>query len=134
MSAPALASDAAVFAIKATLRIILDLVVVAIPCYHAAVTVRGVLTQTDIRNRHQRIQLAILLDCLQRLLHDSVSAHAPVACSSFSAGKPKSSNPPTPSATQVSASFTASSIDRLNTPGIELMGLRTPSPGQINSG
>ena len=32
------------------------------------------------------------------------------------------------------ASFTASSTEILNTPGIELISLRTPSPGHTNSG
>ncbi len=61
-------------------------------------------------------------------------AYAPLACSSFSAGSPKSSSPPIPSAAHASASFTASSTERLKTPGIELTSLRTPSPGQRKSG
>ena len=62
------------------------------------------------------------------------SSHAPVAASSFSAGSPNSSSPPTPSAALRSASRSASSSDRLNTPGIDPIGRRTPSPGTRNSG
>ena len=40
----------------------------------------------------------------------------------------------TTSVAQASASFTAWSIDRLKTPGIEPISFRTFSPGQINSG
>ena len=62
------------------------------------------------------------------------SAQAPVAVSSFVSGKPNKIRAFTPSAKASRASFTASSTERLNTPGMEPMGLRTPSPGQINKG
>ena len=40
----------------------------------------------------------------------------------------------TPSALAAATSFTASSTDRLNTPGIDGTSRRTPSPSQTNSG
>ena len=74
------------------------------------------------------------LDRARRLLHDSVVAQAPVATSSFFSGSRTRSPTDTPSDRASRASFTASSTERLNTPGIERTSLRTPSPGQTNRG
>ena len=62
------------------------------------------------------------------------SAHAPVANSSFFSGSPNKIIAGTPSECACRASFTASSTERLKTPGIERTSLRTPSPGQTNMG
>ena len=53
-------------------RIILNLIVIAIPRHHAAVPMRRVLAQTNIRNHHQRIQRTILLERPQRRLHNPI--------------------------------------------------------------
>ena len=62
------------------------------------------------------------------------SAHAPVAISSLVSGSPNRITLGMPSAFTSAHSFTASSMERLNTPGMERTSLRTPSPGQTNSG
>ena len=62
------------------------------------------------------------------------SSHAPEPCTSLVSGSPKSSSPPSPSCAASSASRTASSMERLKTPGMELTSRRTPSPGQMNKG
>ena len=62
------------------------------------------------------------------------SAHAPVATSSFVSGRPKRITLGMPNDFTSAHSFTASSIDKLYTPGMERTSLRMPSPGQTNSG
>ena len=62
------------------------------------------------------------------------SAHAPVAISSFDSGSPNRITLGMPRDFTSAHSFTASSMERLNTPGMEPMGLRIPSPGHTNSG
>ena len=54
--------------------------------------------------------------------------------SSLCAGSPNSSTDVTPSPAAAPTSATISSTDICATPGIEPIGLRTPSPGQTNSG
>ena len=54
--------------------------------------------------------------------------------SSLRSGRPKRITLLTPSAFAPATSFTASSTDRLNTPGIDGTSRRTPSPSQTNSG
>ena len=61
-------------------------------------------------------------------------AQAPVAISSFFSGSPNRITDNTPSEWASRTSFTASSTDRLNTPGMERTSFRTPVPGQTNSG
>ena len=51
----------------------------------------------------------------------------------FRAGR-RAAGPPRPSAAASSASRTASSTERLKTPGMEPTALRTPSPGQMKRG
>ena len=62
------------------------------------------------------------------------ASQPPEACSSFVAGSPNSSSPPTPSDAHSSASFSASSTERLKQPGIDEIGFRIASPGTRNSG
>jgi len=70
------------------------------------------------------------------------NARSPAARAARDAPVPCSSSPAAAEQQQAAegqrphaaASFTASSIERLNTPGIEPISLRTPSPGQRNSG
>ncbi len=62
------------------------------------------------------------------------SAQAPVATSSFFSGSPNRITAGMPSDFTSRHSFTVSSMERLNTPGILPIGLRTPSPAQTNSG
>ena len=77
----------------------------------AAVSVRHVLAQADVAHQQQTRNLA--LDRAGSLLHDAVSAQAPVAISSFSSGRPKRMTLGIPSDFTSVHSFTASSIDRL---------------------
>jgi hypothetical protein len=62
------------------------------------------------------------------------SAHAPVATSSLLSGNPNRITAGTPSECTSCASFTASSTDKLNTPGIDRISFRTPSPPHTNIG
>src|SRR5581483_5985682 len=62
------------------------------------------------------------------------SAQAPVATSSLLSGRPNRMMAGTPSECASRASLTASSTDRLYTPGMERTSLRTPSPGHTNMG
>ena len=62
------------------------------------------------------------------------SAQAPVATSSFFSGSPNRITEGTPRAWALRASFTASSTERLKTPGMERTSLRIPDPGQTNRG
>src|SRR5208282_5192890 len=62
------------------------------------------------------------------------SAQAPVATSSFFSGSPNKMTDSTPRARVSRTSFTASSTERLKTPGIERTSFRIPVPGQMNSG
>src|SRR5437588_11794680 len=62
------------------------------------------------------------------------SDQAPVAISSFVSGNPNRMAAGTPRECASRASFIASSIEKLNTPGMERTSFRTPSPGQTNRG
>src|ERR1035441_2488926 len=62
------------------------------------------------------------------------SSHAPEPCSSLDSGRPKSNSPPRPRRAASSASRSASSTERLKTPGMVPTGRRTPPPGQRKRG
>jgi len=61
-------------------------------------------------------------------------SHADDPLSSFDAGRPNRMTLRTPSALAAAVSFTASSTERLKTPGIDATSRRTPRPSQTNSG
>ena len=62
------------------------------------------------------------------------SAYASEPRGSFSTGSPNSSTPGMPMLATSFMSFTSSSIERRNWPGIEPIGSRTPRPWTMNSG
>ena len=63
-----------------------------------------------------------------------LSACAPEAISSFTSGMPNRITPPMPSRFASAHSFTSSSTESWQLPGMEPISRRTPSPGQTNSG
>ncbi len=132
MSAPAFASDAAVFASSGRLASFSTSPVFdtkpQCPC--AVYSHR----QTSAIITSESSDLLFLQRPQGRLRDAVVGIRTADPFSSFSAGNPKSNNPPNPSFAAACASFTASSTERLKTPGIDATGLRTPSPGQTNTG
>ena len=62
------------------------------------------------------------------------SSQAPVACSSFAVGQAEEQQAADAEGGGLFGFLTASSTERLKTPGMELTSLRTPSPGQMKSG
>ena len=121
MSAPASASDAAVFASRATLESFST-----VKCSPS----RATMPQWPCEVYSHRQTSAMITS--DSAWEDSLiarkprwtmpsAAHAPLPRSSFSSGIPNSSSPPIPRAAQASTSFTASSMERLKTPGMLLI-------------
>ena len=98
----------------------------------AAVAVVGVLAEADVGDdQHVRRRA---LDRADRRLHRRLRIVGAEPMSSFWSGRPKSSTLADAVGLAAVASRTASSTDRLKTPGIDDTSRRTPSPSQTNSG
>ena len=114
MSAPAAACDSAARDELLDGRVVGDLLVDE----DAAVAVRRVLAQADVGDDQQVRDLA--LDRAHRATAPAPpDRRPPDPTASLSSGRPNSSTPGTPSAFAAAASFTASSTDSWNTPGID---------------
>ena len=110
-------------------RIVRDLVV----DHDAAVSVVGVLAQADVGDDEHVGHLA--LDRADRRLHRrlGIVGRRPDVVLAGRAGR-RAARSGRRRARAAAASLTASSTDRLNTPGIDGTSRRTPSPSQTNSG
>jgi hypothetical protein len=100
----------------------------------AAVAVAGVLAQADVGDEDQLFGAADCLMARRPCCTIPFSSHAPVPCSSLVSGRPKRSRPPIPRLAASSASRTASSTERLKTPGMEPMGGERPRRDRERAG
>ena len=98
----------------------------------AAVAVAGVFAVADVGDQQQFGQGA--LHRAHGPLHDAVLGVGSEADSSFVSGMPNRMTPPMPNACALSHSLTSSSTESWKFPGMELIGLRTPSPGTTKRG
>ena len=118
ISAPATASETAVFASKFQAGVILDLVLAPRLVHDAAMTMRGVLAQADVGDHHQILERSrSAFNARNPVCTIPAGSHAPLACSSFSNGTPNNNSPPSPSRAHSAASFTASSDGQVKNSG-----------------
>ena len=97
-----------------------------------AMPVRHVFAEANIAHHHQIRNFAF--DRASRLLHDAVVRPRAGRDFIFFLRQAKQNYRRHPQRMSFARFLTASSTERLNTPGIERTSLRTPSPGHTNNG
>ena len=131
MSAPAFARrSTAVLASKSSDGVVFNFPFVAVFCDCPAVAVAGVLAQADVGDEHELLCRAGLFQRAKSLLHDAIVGPGAGGLLVFRFRQAEEKQAADAELAASSASRTASSTERLKTPGMEPTGGECPLRGR----